>query len=257
MNHSPPPSPSSSSLAPTHSIVHESELQNLQQDVLETTYFTPSSPSNPIDTLQDGVYDMAEDEIIQDDYVEPMIPKQEIIQIHIQLPWKVKQGYLEQESPCLHFLKKHLIQSIHIQNVNINVRFYEGSLYERSRQEESDDVHYDQLHVEEEEELEEENQKHAQSCALELTTTHINIQFETFHNHLQNLVHRIRFSIQEIEILDHLRSSAWTKFMTFVIPEPHQRPRTTDSQMIKLEMAFYKNLCSLEELERRIKVFLI
>ena len=73
------------------------------------------------------------------------------------------------------------------------------------------------------------------SPSLEIKLQNMNMELETFREMIMRF--RLRLTAKDIEILDHLNSSEFTKFMAAVVPDSNQRPRETNRDMIKLEFS--------------------
>jgi autophagy-related protein 2 len=67
---------------------------------------------------------------------------------------------------------------------------------------------------------------------LELKLTHLNLGYQVF-SFLSFT--RLRLRIKEVELLDHLDSSEWSKFLTSAQPSPGELPRETSRDVVKLE----------------------
>ena len=75
--------------------------------------------------------------------------------------------------------------------------------------------------------------------SMELKFTHCNVKLELFEELL--LSSRLRMTVKEFQVLDHIESSTWTKFMSSAVPPSNKRPRETDRDMIKMEINLREN----------------
>ncbi len=75
--------------------------------------------------------------------------------------------------------------------------------------------------------------------SMELKLTHCNVGLELFEQ--SQLSSRLRVTVKEFQVLDHIESSTWTKFMSSAIPSSNKRPRETDRDMIKMELSVREN----------------
>ncbi len=73
--------------------------------------------------------------------------------------------------------------------------------------------------------------------SVEMKLTHCDICLEIFDTDVLPLSSRLRMTVKEIEILDHIASSNWTKFLSSAAPSADQRPRETDRDMVKMELS--------------------
>jgi hypothetical protein len=90
---------------------------------------------------------------------------------------------------------------------------------------------------------------------LEIKFTNINTDFETFQN--DRIRFRLRLTIKDLEVLDHITSSEYTKFMAAVVPDSNQRPRESSRDMIKLEFSQFNPRDPESGIpEHNIKVFI-
>lgn len=74
---------------------------------------------------------------------------------------------------------------------------------------------------------------------MELKFTHCNVGLELFEKSL--LSSRLRVTVKEFQVLDHIESSTWTKFMSSAVPSSNQLPRETDRDMVKMEINVREN----------------
>ena len=88
-----------------------------------------------------------------------------------------------------------------------------------------------------EEDLDINSELQGSSPGLEIKFSNINSDFEVFRD--ERMRFRLRLTVKDIEILDHLSSSEYTKFMTAAVPDANQLPRETNRDMIKLEFSQY------------------
>ena len=167
------------------------------------------------------------------------MPKNEKMRIFANAPWTIVEDYFGQVAASAP-LESAI--SVLVENVNLTIRLHEG-IEGDSQLEENSPVE-DELNLLPSDSL--------TSSGLEIKLTHINLCFETFDTHKLNLASRIRLRVKEMEILDHLGTSTWSKFMTAVVPDLDQRPRETSRDMLKLEFSHFKP--PLQESEHRIKV---
>ncbi len=88
---------------------------------------------------------------------------------------------------------------------------------------------------------------------LEIKFININTDFQTFCDHIMRF--RLRATVKDVEILDHITCSEYTKFMSAVVPDSNQRPRESTRDMIKLELSQFnpKDLDGIPE--HKIKVY--
>ena len=70
---------------------------------------------------------------------------------------------------------------------------------------------------------------------VEIKFFDINMEYEKFGNLLMR--HRLRLKIKDIEILDHITTSSFQKFMAGVVPDSNERPRETNRDMLKFEFS--------------------
>ena len=63
----------------------------------------------------------------------------------------------------------------------------------------------------------------------------LSLEFDDFQPK-EELVYRLFFTIQDLEILDHVRTSTWRKFLTELKSDIHGNIRATDSSMLKVEL---------------------
>lgn len=70
-----------------------------------------------------------------------------------------------------------------------------------------------------------------------------------------NLASRLLFTIKDLEILDHIRTSTWSKFLTSMRSDSRGNVRETDSNMVRVELQMLLPYKGRKEQEARLKVF--
>lgn len=68
------------------------------------------------------------------------------------------------------------------------------------------------------------------------------------------LASRVFATVRELEILDHMKTSTWKKFLTSMRSDPRGNVRETDSSMIRFELRNVKPVAGLHDEEARLRV---
>ncbi|KAI5124376.1 hypothetical protein M0805_008979 [Coniferiporia weirii] len=72
-----------------------------------------------------------------------------------------------------------------------------------------------------------------------------------------NLASRLLFTIKDLEILDHIKTSTWSKFLTEMRTDPRGNVRETDSNMARVELQMLLPYQGHSEQEARLKAKLL
>lgn len=68
------------------------------------------------------------------------------------------------------------------------------------------------------------------------------------------LVSRVFATVTDLEILDHIKTSTWKKFLTALRSDSHGNTRETDSNMVKIELRTIRPVPTDPSEEARLKV---
>ncbi|KAI9594209.1 ATG C terminal domain-containing protein [Syncephalis fuscata] len=75
----------------------------------------------------------------------------------------------------------------------------------------------------------------SKSAKLEVKLMYITVETEVYEPDQQDAF-RLRLGIRDIEILDHIRTSVWHKFLTAMRPDNDSAPRESSSNMIRIDL---------------------
>ncbi|CAG8442536.1 10645_t:CDS:10 [Acaulospora colombiana] len=96
----------------------------------------------------------------------------------------------------------------------------------------------------------------SRSSKLEIKLEKVNLEFDMFPK--DNLIaFRLLLLIRDLEILDHIKSSAWRKFLTHMRPDNDTNPRESKSNMIRVDLQSVRPLPSDPVEEFRLKAKLL
>jgi autophagy-related protein 2 len=70
----------------------------------------------------------------------------------------------------------------------------------------------------------------------------------------QALVSKVLVTIRDFEILDHIRTSTWSKFLTAMMKDSKGNVRETESNMVRLELQTLQPVREQSDQEARLKV---
>lgn len=88
---------------------------------------------------------------------------------------------------------------------------------------------------------------------LDIKLDKINLEFDIFPAN-DIIAFRLLLLVQDIEILDNIKTSAWHKFLTHMHPDKDTKPREGKSNMIRFELNSIRSIPSEPVEEFRIKV---
>ncbi|RKP07930.1 ATG C terminal domain-containing protein [Thamnocephalis sphaerospora] len=92
------------------------------------------------------------------------------------------------------------------------------------------------------------------SAKLEVKLMHIGVEADMYEPQ-QRDASRLRLCIRDIEILDHIRTSVWKKFLTAMRPGGDSAPRESSSNMVRIDLSSVRpNLDAASEEELRIRI---
>lgn len=97
------------------------------------------------------------------------------------------------------------------------------------------------------------NLNRAKSPSIEFSVTGMALEFDKYRPEA-NLASRLLFTIKDLEILDHIRTSTWSKFLSGRRSDTRGNIRETDSNMVRVELQMLLPYKGREEQEARLKV---
>jgi autophagy-related protein 2 len=89
--------------------------------------------------------------------------------------------------------------------------------------------------------------------SIEFSLQGLRAEFDNF-NHDSPLVSRTFVSVRDIEILDHIKTSTWKKFLTQLRSDSRGNVRETDSNMLRVELRSVRPVPGNPAEEARMKV---
>lgn len=96
--------------------------------------------------------------------------------------------------------------------------------------------------------------RRSKSAKLEAKLLHINVEAEVYEPD-QRDAFRVRLGVRDVEILDHIHTSVWRKFLTAMRPDGDATPRESASSMIRVNLSSVRpDLTRRHREELRVKV---
>lgn len=92
--------------------------------------------------------------------------------------------------------------------------------------------------------------------SVEFIFSEMTIDFDRYQPNA-DLASRLLFTVRNLEILDHIRTSTWSKFLTEMRTDSHGNVRETDSNMVRVELQMLLPYQGHMEQEARLKVCLL
>jgi hypothetical protein len=197
--------------------------------------------------LHDDFYDISEDFVTSEGAIkEKRVMKEEAMRKHVNCAWNpdfchfdtgiqrlaVRYATFEEfiDMPPIMIEYRHLVgKTINVHNLNLTIRLMNGT--QRGPSSRTSSASSTEEFVDAPSSVPE--------LSMELKLTHCNVGLELFEQ--SQLSSRLRVTVKELQVLDHIETSTWTKFMTSAIPPSNKRPRETDRDMIKLELSVREN----------------
>lgn len=93
----------------------------------------------------------------------------------------------------------------------------------------------------------------ARSPSIEFSLQDLNAEFDLYRPG-GALASRLLFTVRELEILDHIRTSTWSTFLTQLRADSVGNVRETDSNMVRVELQSLLPYAGHQEQEARLKV---
>jgi autophagy-related protein 2 len=96
----------------------------------------------------------------------------------------------------------------------------------------------------------------SKSSKLDIKLEKVNLDIDIFPND-DLLAFRMLLLIRDVEILDHIKTSAWHKFLSHMRPDNDTSPRESKSNMVRVELNSVRPTPtdSLEELRLKVNLF--
>lgn len=89
---------------------------------------------------------------------------------------------------------------------------------------------------------------------IEICLYNVEAEFDKLHPNEAELVSRALVKVENFEILDHLKTSTWKKFLTEMKSDARGNVRETGSHMAKVELRMVKPTSGFQNEEARLKV---
>lgn len=77
--------------------------------------------------------------------------------------------------------------------------------------------------------------KRSRGPSIEFRFVQASIDFDQYRNDL-DLASRVLVTVRDVEILDHIKTSTWRKFLTSMVTDSKGNIRETDSNMVRVEL---------------------
>lgn len=97
------------------------------------------------------------------------------------------------------------------------------------------------------------NLERSRNCQIEFSILGVRAEVDIFHpnNHTAS---RILLTVNDLEILDHMKTSTWKKFLTSLRTDFQGNVRETDSDMVRVELCVVHSVPRLSNEEGRLRV---
>lgn len=96
----------------------------------------------------------------------------------------------------------------------------------------------------------------ANKASVEVCLEGLRAEVDNFRDD-EPLTSRVFATVRDLEILDHMRTSTWKKFLTSMRSDSRGNVRETDSSMVRFELRSVKPVASLRDEEARLRVRVI
>ncbi|KAJ8323200.1 hypothetical protein QVD99_000397 [Batrachochytrium dendrobatidis] len=93
--------------------------------------------------------------------------------------------------------------------------------------------------------------KQTKDCELELRLVHIGVDVKMFPEDSTQTTLDVQFNVRDVEIIDHVKSSQWRKFFSYMQPESNTLPRETGSDMITVSWSSIPQTMGKPEIRMR------
>lgn len=88
---------------------------------------------------------------------------------------------------------------------------------------------------------------------VEIDVQGLNLEFDKY-TEGEALSSRVLATVQELKILDHMKTSTWENFLTSMRTDSRGNRRETESNMVRVELKMVRPVSSLAEEEARLRV---
>ena len=96
----------------------------------------------------------------------------------------------------------------------------------------------------------------ANKASVEVCLVGLRAEVDNFRDD-EPLTSRVFATVRDLEILDHMRTSTWKKFLTSMRSDSRGNVRETDSSMVRFELRSVKPVADLRDEEARLRVRVI
>ena len=94
----------------------------------------------------------------------------------------------------------------------------------------------------------------SRQSSIEISLADLYAEFDQFHPHEDDLSSRVLVTVRDMEILDHIQTSTWKKFLTELTRDTRGNIRETDSNMVRVELTLVRPVPGNPSEEARLKV---